>query len=55
MCFAFYTDVYFDSETIPPMSISLNITNKAKMSSQNYCGDEAPDDIKLLTGQNEKD
>ena len=45
----------FDSETIPSMSISLNITNETKMSSQNYCGDEASDDIKLLTGQNEKD
>ena len=37
------------------MSISLNNTNKAKMSSQNYCGDKAPDDIKLLRGQNQKD
>ena len=37
------------------MSISLNITNKAKISSQNCCDDEAPDDIKLVTGQNEED
>jgi len=26
-----------------------------KMSSQNYCGDKAPDDIKLITDDNEKD
>jgi hypothetical protein len=26
-----------------------------KMSSQNYCGDEASDNMKLITDQNEKD
>ena len=37
------------------MPMPLNIANNAKMPSQNYCGDEAPDDIKLVTGQNGKD
>jgi hypothetical protein len=26
-----------------------------KMSSENYCGDEAPDDIKLITDDNRND
>ena len=34
---------------------SLNIANMAKMRNQNYYGDETPDDIKLVTSQNEKD
>ena len=30
------------------MSMSLNIADTAKMSSQNYCVDEALDDIKMM-------
>ena len=44
----------FNWKTVPSMPMPLNITNKAKMSSQNYCGDEAPVDIKLVTDQNGK-
>ena len=40
---------------MPSKSISLNNTNTAKMPSQSYCGEEAPDDIKLATRQSEED
>ena len=39
---------------MPSISMSLNITKTTKIPRQNYCGDEVPDDIKLVTGQNGK-